>query len=206
MIRPVQLPEHWPRYRVFDYGLDMLACYWAAVDGQGRIWLYRELCRPGLIVSDAAAAILAATPAGERISYTIAPPDMWTTLKDTGRTMAELFTACGVPLVKASNARVQGWLMMKEFLKLRADGRPGLLVFDTCAQLLRSLPSLLHSELNPSDVATEPHELTHQADAVRYLCVHRTLGADGQEPAEEGREDFDQTLRGGAASPGYLYG
>lgn len=29
---PFIIPEHWRRYRAFDYGLDMLACLWAAVD------------------------------------------------------------------------------------------------------------------------------------------------------------------------------
>ncbi len=204
---PFALPQEWARYRVFDYGLDMFACYWAAFDFDGRIWVYREYCESGLIVSDAAAAMLRLTPPEERISYTIAPPDMWTTLKDTGRTMDEIFTSGGVPLVKTSNARVQGWLMVKEFLKIRADGRPGLIIFDTCTALLKNLPALLHSRTNPSDVATEPHDITHQADALRYLCVHRALGA-GRQAAEEGlraAETFDDAMRGGQVSGSYLY-
>jgi len=206
VVRPLPLPRAWPRYRVFDYGLDMFACYWAAIDSGGRIWLYREYCRRGLIVSDAAAAMRTLTPAQEEIRYTIAPPDMWTTLKDTGRTMAESFAQNGVPLVKASSARVQGWLMVKEYLKLRPDGRPGLLIFDTCTALIQNLPALLHSEQNPSDVATEPHDITHQADAVRYLCVYRALGAppEGNEAEAEGAAGYDEAMRGGPVSSSYL--
>lgn len=209
VVRPFFLPRAWPRYRVFDYGLDMFACYWAAIDADGRIWIYREYCERGLIVSDAAAAMRTLTPADERIQYTVAPPDMWTTLKDTGRTMAEIFTRNGIALVRASNARVQGWLILKEFLKLRPDGRPGLLIFEPCTALIRNLPALLHSEKNPSDVATEPHELTHQADAVRYLCVYRALGAAAgkPEPGDDGYgEEYDDALRGGELSTSYLYG
>ncbi|NCB63436.1 MAG: hypothetical protein EOM52_07445 [Clostridia bacterium] len=97
--------------------------------------------------------------------------------------------------------------ILKEFLKLRPDGRPGLLIFDTCTALIRNLPALLHSEHNPSDVAAQPHELTHQADAVRYLCVYRALGAPQcrPEPEDDGRaEEYDDTLRGGAVSSSYL--
>lgn len=205
---PVSLPAAWPRYRVFDYGLDMFACYWAAIDGGGRIWVYREYCEPGLVVSDAAAAMRRLTPPGEEIRYTIAPPDMWTTLKDSGRTMAEIFTEHGVGLVRASNARVQGWMCVKEYLKTRGDGRPGLIVFDTCVSLIRSLPALMHSESNPSDAATEPHDITHSPDALRYLCAHRALGAQRdapRNPEENGRaEEFDDVMRGGAVSGSYL--
>lgn len=207
VVSPFPIPDAWPRYRAFDYGLDMFACYWAAVDEEGRIWLYREYCERGLIVSRAAEAMLRLTPPGERISYTVAPPDMWSAQRETGRTVSEIFAGAGIALVKASNARVQGWLILKEYLKLRPDGRPGLLIFDTCETLIRSLPALLHSEANPSDAAAEPHEYTHGPDAVRYLCSYRTLGARREEPREEtGTEEYDDALRGGAASGSYLYG
>lgn len=39
---------------------------------------------------------------------------MWSTQKDTGRTMAEIFARClAFRLVKASNQRVQGWMAVK---------------------------------------------------------------------------------------------
>ncbi len=173
-----RLPAHWPRYRVFDYGLDMLACFWAAVDESGRIWVYREYCRSGLIVSEAAAAIKALTPAGESIRCTIAPPDLWSTQKDTGRTMAELFAQNGVGLVKAANQRIQGWMAVKEFLKLDGTGRASLLVSPDCRGLIRDISAVQHDGKDPADVATRPHEYTHTVDALRYLCSFRAAAAD----------------------------
>ena len=37
--------------------------------------------------------------------------------------------------------------------------------------LIRTLPALQHDDKNPNDVATEPHELTHIPDALRYFCT-----------------------------------
>ena len=190
VVRPREIPPHWRRYRVFDYGLDMLACYWAAIDPEGRIWVYRELCQSGMIVSEAAKAIREMTPPNERIRCTIAPPDLWSTQKDSGRTMAEIFQANGVPLVKASNHRVQGWMAMKEFLKERADGAPGLVIFSDCQRLIRDLEVVQHDRKNPSDVAGTPHEYTHSPDAIRYLCAFRT---GGDEEPREVWEDSEYT-------------
>ena len=207
VVKPFLVPREWPRYRAIDYGLDMFACLWVAVDFGGRAWVYREVQQPGLIVSDAAALMRGLTLPEERIEYTIAPPDLWSTQKDTGRTLAEVFARNGVGLARASNSRVQGWLTLKEYLKPGADGRPNLLVTEDCPCIIRNLPALRHSDKNPSDCATEPHDITHICDALRYFVQFRTLGAIRQavreEPEERG-EDYDDAMCGGAADEGYL--
>ena len=35
VIEPFEIPKEWTRYRAIDYGLDMLACYWIAIDTKG---------------------------------------------------------------------------------------------------------------------------------------------------------------------------
>lgn len=205
VLQPRELPGSWPRYRVFDYGMDMLACYWAAIDTSGRIWVYREYCQSGLIVSEAAEKIREYTH--EKVQYTIAPPDMWSKQKDSGRSMAEIFNLNGVPLVKASNDRVQGWMVMKEFLRLREDGRPGLVVFPDCTQFIRDVKAVQHDGKNPADVAKEPHEYTHTVDAMRYLCIFRALGAEPPVEVYDDDEpliDYDEYMTGGEMSESYL--
>lgn len=206
VVKPFVVPREWVRYRAIDYGLDMFACLWVAVDFVGRAWVYREVQQSGLIVSDAAALMRSLTLPDERIAYTIAPPDLWSTQKDTGRTMAEVFTANGVGLVKASNSRVQGWLTLKEYLKPMRDGRPGLLVSEECAGLIRNLPALQHSGKNPSDCATEPHDITHICDALRYFVQFRTLGAVRQEARGdmEDEECYENSMTGGEVDESYL--
>lgn len=208
VIKPFLVPQEWIRYRAIDYGLDMFACLWIAVDFDGRAWVYREVQQSGLIVSDAAALMRSLTLPDERIAYTIAPPDLWSTQKDTGRTMAEVFTANGVGLVRANNSRVQGWLTLKEYLKPGRDKRPNLLVSEDCDCIIRNLPALQHSDKNPSDCATEPHDITHICDALRYFVQFRTLGSIRQEVREEEEdeavEDYDDAMTGGEVNDSYL--
>lgn len=114
--RPFGIPQEWRRYISLDYGLDMLACYWIALDSLGNAWVYRELYESSLIVSDAARKIRDWS-LGEKIEQTFAPPDLWNRRQDTGRSAAELFAGQGVYLTRASNDRVNGWLSLKEWLK-----------------------------------------------------------------------------------------
>lgn len=209
-VKPFPIPQEWRRYRAFDYGLDCFACLWIAVDFVGRSYVYREAAESRLIVSQAASLALNVTPDYERIEYTIAPPDMWSTQKDTGRTMAEIFTECGLGLVKGNNSRVQGWLNVKEMLKIMGDGKPGLLIFNDCRGLIDDLQALQSSDKNPSDVATEPHEITHRPDALRYYCQSRFMAPEAQSPydADDDEDtptmDYQTAMCGGAASASYL--
>lgn len=174
---PFEIPAHWRRYRALDYGLDMLACYWIAVSDIGRAYVYRELYQSGLIASDAAKRILAESPGGEEIHATYAPPDLWNRHQDTGRSTAEIFAKEGLRLSRANNDRVQGWLDVKEWLRIYTDEqeRPcaDLCIFDTCINLIRTLPSLQYDAHNRNDTAREPHELTHAPDALRYFIAGR---------------------------------
>lgn len=209
VIAPIAIPDTWRRYRAFDYGLDMLACIWAAVDEKGRCYVYRELCMPELIVREAARQILDNTMPNENIEITFAPPDMWTTLKDTGKTMAETFMLSGLPLVKVSNNRVQGHMQIKEMLADGPDGKPMLLFFKNCRHIIADLPSIQVDEKNPNDCAKEPHDITHTVDALRYFCVSRVMpGAAGAAAEEEEDEDtaesYEGFMCGGEVPQGYI--
>ena len=209
VVKDFPIDPAWTKFRAFDYGLDMFACLWVAVDFNGRCYVYREFAESKLIVSAAAGAALAATPYTERIEYTIAPPDMWSTQKDTGKTMAQVFLECGLGLVKANNSRVQGWMAVKELMKPMADGRPGLMVFASCKGLIDDLMAIQHDEKNPSDCAKQPHELTHRPDALRYFCQLRTLPPEKQEEEEEyfeprRLESYNDFMTGGELDDSYL--
>ena len=208
VVAPFQIPKHWTRYRAFDYGLDMLAVGWFAVDENGRAYMYREYRQSNLNVSEAAEAILANTGRDERISVTFAPPDMWNRQKDSGKSMAELYMTNGVPIVKANNNRVQGWLQVKEFLMDGKDGKPGLLVFNTCKGIINDLQTIQADETTPNDCAKVPHDITHSPDMLRYFCISRTL--PGEVPVEPvypdefDDADVEDEMTGGEVSVGYI--
>lgn len=177
-------PE-WTLYRGIDYGLDMLACVWFGMDSGGRMYVYREVQEPGLVVSEAARLIRELTPAGENVLATAAPPDLWSTQKDSGRTMENLFAQGGVPLVRVSSARVAGWIAIKERLRPGSDGAPGLVIDESCRGLIENLQALRYSERNPSDCDVKPHAITHICDALRYGC-QLPLGGGSAEPEDGG--------------------
>lgn len=179
---PFKIPEGWRRYFAMDYGLDMLAGYWIAVDGDGRAFVYREVYRSGLVVSAAAELIRSMTE--EPIYAHIAPPDMWNRRQDSGRSVAEIFYEHGIMLTRAENSRVAGWFDLHEWLrptKTAFGGKePMLKVFSCCRNLIRSLPALVVDKNNPSDASTEPHEITHAPDAIRYFVAGRPLPASAE--------------------------
>ena len=178
VVEPFEIPQHWRRYFAMDYGLDMLAGYWIAVDERGCAYVYRELYESGLIISDAAKKV-AQYSGGDKIYAYIAPPDLWNRRQDTGRSAAEIFADAGIYLVKSNNDRVQGWMDLKEWLCPVKDEfgnlTPRLRIFENCVNLIRTLPAVLVDGANPNDVAKEPHELTHAPDALRYFIAGRPM-------------------------------
>lgn len=176
---PFAVPPGWRKYVTMDYGLDMLAVLWVALDPGGRAFVYRELAVSDRIISDAAADVKRLSE-GEEIYAYLAPPDLWSRRQETGKSAAEWFSEAGLWLDKTSNSRVDGWYAVKEWLKPSPEG-PKLRIFESCKNLIRCLPLLQHDMKNPSDVAAEPHEITHLPDALRGFCVHRSAPAKGGE-------------------------
>lgn len=224
-IKPFKIPSHWPIYRSFDYGLDCFACFWWAVDEDGRSWAFRYYEREKLIVPEASTEIKNHTLPHENVMATYAPPDMWNRQKDTGRTMAEIFSENGINIVKSDNNRVQGHMMIKTlmapmplndpFVKSlfpagkAPDRMPGLMFFDCLEKPISDIQSIQADDTNPNDCAKDPHDITHSVDAVRYYCITRKLAAETQRVEEEEDEeetiaDYDDYMCGGEISADYI--
>ena len=166
---PFSIPQHWHRYRAIDYGLDCLACVWVAIDERGDYYVYREYAEPDKPISDGARDIVELSE-DEDIDYTAAPPDMWGRSQESGKTKAELFYEAGLPLIKASSNREAGWLALKELLQ-PVNGGSRLHIFSSCTELIECLPALQRDAKHPTDCMTEPHDITHLPDALRYFTI-----------------------------------
>lgn len=225
---PFAIPAHWPRYRSFDYGFDMFACCWWAVDEDGRSWCYRYFEQKGLVAQAAAKAIVDNTPPTEVIQATYAPPDMWAKSKDTGVEIAEKFIQNGVPIVKANNNRIQGHMLMKDamtpgvlkdpFVKeLYSEGAPDklpMLMFfrdESVAHCTDDICDIQSDDANPNDCAKQPHSITHSVDACRYYAISRVLAAEQEQDAkaffddeEESEQDYDDFMCGGDICDSYM--
>lgn len=192
VVEPFEVPAWWRRYVTMDYGLDMLAAYLIAVDEHDMAYAIREVYQgrdlgegaEGLIVSEAAKRTLDMV-GDDKITAYLAPPDLWAARQETGRSVADIFAEHGIALTKTSNDRLDGWMAMHERLHVFEDeqGRrvAKLRIFPLCTNLIRTLPQLRYDDKRVNDVATEPHELTHSADAIRGFCVYWVRAAHIQE-------------------------
>ncbi len=183
---PIPIQPWWQVYRALDYGLDRLACLWCAFDEVGNAYVFRELCVSNTIVSDAARMILSA--GDEPVTATFMPSDLLGRSSQTGVSIYEAFANAGLRGDPVSNPRVPGWLNLKEWLHPVDDGtgnlRPRLRIFNTCRELIRCLPQLQYAKTgDPSDVAKDPHDITHAPDALRYLMDGRPR--PGEKPKDE---------------------
>ncbi len=208
VVNPFIIPKHWRKYIAMDYGTDMLAAYWIALDEQGNGYVYRELYEGrdnhmgannnGHIASVAAERIQELMTADEDIELIMAPPDLWNKSQQTGKSIADTFNDYGLYLTKVSNDRINGWLAMKEWLRVRPDEHgiktARLRIFRTCPNLIRCLPALQYDEKQVNDAAKQPHEITHAPDAIRYFCIYWTYAAEVPVENDDDYVDYDTGL------------
>lgn len=175
---PCAIPAHWRRFRAMDWGYNDPCCVlWFAVDPEGQVLVYRELYVRRTLSSDIARQV-AALSQGERIAYTAASPDAWQQRGlggAQGESIAEVFARGGVPLLPADNRRITGWQRVREALRTGEDGRPGLVIFETCSNLIRTLPLLTYDAHNCEDVSDACED--HAPEALRYGLMSRPIPA-----------------------------
>jgi len=187
VIEPHKLPDKFKLYRTLDYGLDMLACYHIIVDSSGTVSVIHEIHEKNLISSEAAKLIKQRTKdlgfSEADIELTLAPGDLWNRNAETGRSAFDIFYDNGITLTEVSRDRINGWLAVKEVIKVfeerdRVTGNPikksRLKIFSVCRNLISNIPLLQYDDKKVNDAATSPHEITHSCDAIRYFCIYWT--------------------------------
>lgn len=182
VVAPFTIPAEWVRREGIDYGFSAPWCVlWGAEDQDGRVWVYREMYASQVGQSDQAARILSAEQeTGETIKTRAADPSMWAKTGEHNSN-AQIYAEHGVLLAPANNNRVHGWARVHHYLSdapacdlHRAEPFgwetcPLLHVFETCTNLIRTLPPLERSKLKPEDVADGSED--HAPDALRYLLM-----------------------------------
>lgn len=200
VVRPFLVPRDWVRFRGMDWGSAApFAVYWCAVATddtpmhgglvlpRGGIVVYREwygASAPNVglkLTADEVARGIAQRDAGERIDYSVLDPAAFA--RDGGPSIAERMAEAAPSVVfrRADNKRVSergamgGWDQVRHRLNGEGPGRPMLVVFETCKDLIRTLPALQHDKDRPEDVDT--HSEDHGPDALRYACMSRPWAA-----------------------------
>lgn len=178
-----------------DYGMDApFAALWGAKLADDLIVVYRELYRPGLTPAQQAQLIADSEQPGERDVRRRIPVALdracWARNphnvgpKSTGVTVGQLEdpdeppegsiaaayrAVLGPGVVKANNDRLASVALVADKLRVRADKLPRILIYSTCTNLIRTLPTLPRDAKRPEDVDT--HAEDHAYDALRYLLM-----------------------------------
>ncbi|MPM78778.1 hypothetical protein SDC9_125791 [bioreactor metagenome] len=177
---PFVIPSDWLRFACLDYGLDMTACLWLCYPPDlGKLYVYRELYEPDLILSEAAKRIAEAQK-NDIVRYICASPDLAGRRQESGMSGFDVMRASGLSkLTAADNARIAGWRRLREFLHTEIeysnDGnisndniKTRFAIFSCCTNLIRTLPKLTFDKYEAEDASRTPHEFTHAPDALRY--------------------------------------
>jgi hypothetical protein len=183
---PFEIPRGWMRYRSADWGYAAHACVlWLASDFDGTLYVYRELYVKGLTADKFADKVLAMEE-GEQIRKGILDSSTWAKRGDVGPSIAETMIRRGCrwqPSDRSKGSRVAGKLEIHKRLAIRPTGRvleggeeeqkPGLIIFNNCTNLIRTLPTLPLDKNQPEDVDTDAED--HPYDALRYGCASRPI-------------------------------
>jgi hypothetical protein len=201
VIAPRTLPDHWVRFRSFDWGSARpFACHWWAVsDGslsdiaRGCLVNYREWygMKPGepnvglrLTADQVADGIADRERDDPGAIVGVADPAMFA--EDGGPSLAQRMTLRGVSFRPADNKRVPqrgamgGWDQLRARLVGDGDGNPMVLFFSTCRDIIRTLPALQHDDQRPEDLDSDMED--HAADSVRYAVMSRPWTRDVEKP------------------------
>lgn len=177
VVEPFNIPYEWKKIICIDYGFaSPSAVYWCAVSPEGYFYVYRELYEAQLTASSLADRIIAMTTDSENIKYWVADPSIWSRKGESGLSVAEIMKntyrdkkRMGLDLVQGNNDRINGWRMVREYLKpfMVGDNKMAKLqVFNTCYEFIRTFPTLVYDAIKVEDLDSDGED--HAADSVRY--------------------------------------
>ena len=178
IVDPFEVPKGWQRFRAADWGYSSPACVlWFAIDYDNNLWIYRELYTQK-ITADVFARKVLMLEKDEYIRYGVLDASTWAKRGDVGPSIAETMIQTGCrwrPSDRTPKSRISGKLEIHKRLKISDDKKkePGLRIFSTCRNLIRTFPLLPLDDHNPEDVNT--HAEDHAYDALRYGCMSRPM-------------------------------
>lgn len=174
VVVPFEIPKHWIKWFAYDWGYNSFAAgVWLTKDpSTERIYVYREFYEHAMTASAQAETIIMLDDEGIRMR--LADPSLWKQIgnAETGQTVAAIFEKNGIYFTPANNDRKAGKNAVHEALAPKADGLPGLQVFSSCVNFIRTVPTIPIDINRIEDVMTKGVE-DHLYDAVRYGLMNQ---------------------------------
>lgn len=188
VVKPFDIPLHWPRYMSFDYGYSKPASVgWWAIDPLGKAIRYKEwyLCETGrpntglmLTPRQIAEGILdreAEETKNNIVIDRIADPSIFD--RSRGDSVAQQMEPSegkrGIYFRPGDNTRLAGKSQIHERLRFDDEGKPMLQVFSTCTDFIRTIPTLPYSTTKVEDVDSDAED--HIYDECRYFAMARPV-------------------------------
>lgn len=184
---PFRIPDDWPRFRSMDWGYKTPGCiHWFAMDGDGNLYCYRELTFKEKTDVEVAKMVREIEFGmglwHQKRSMLSGPADtqLWEEKGESGRTKAMAMAQNGVYWLKADKkSRQHNAEHLTSRLKDHNNKKttPGLVIFNTCRDLLRTLPMIGTMEGNtecPDDGGED-----HWHDSLLYAVAYASRGRVG---------------------------
>ena len=178
VVDPFEIPKGWQRFRAADWGYSSPACVlWFAIDYDNNLWIYRELYTQK-ITADVFARKVLELERGEYIRYGVLDASTWAKRGDIGPSIAETMIQQGCrwrPSDRTPKSRISCKLEIHKRLRIVDEKKkePGIRIFSTCRNLIRTFPLLPLDDNNLEDINT--HAEDHAYDALRYGCMSRPM-------------------------------
>ena len=193
VVKPLPIPDYAPLYMTFDWGYGApFALLWFWVDADNRIYAFAEdygwngTPNQGLRLTDSQIA--------ERIKQKEERMGIWgrdirrLAGKDSfnkkpdymgggqGPSTAEVFSNHGIYIAPGDPSRILKIRQVHERLRLYEDMAPMLQVYDTCEQVIRTIPLLQADDANPEDIDGSGE--SHLYDCIALMAMARPMSMD----------------------------
>lgn len=187
--------DGWSRYRAQDYGYDNpTVVLWITVDPMDRVIIYDEFYRNHMTEPNIANSLVrmgkirnqdAEThrsgkvyEAGYKNKFVPLCDDKntryeWTVSDVSGKAQRMLYAELGIPAFGYKQDLMEGLNKVRECLKIRSDGTPGLYISDKCVHTIKefnlySYPAISATNIPRTD-EKPAKQWDHSMDALRYF-------------------------------------
>lgn len=163
VVQPFDIPDDWVRYRGVDFGFtNPFCCLWVARSPDDDFYVYREYYKAQTSIMTHIEVVNERSD-GENFQGTFADPE---NAEDRS-----VMRKHGIPTFTAKKDVQRGIEKMQEKLKVKENGKPSLLVFSTCRNLISEFLSYSYPKgtkaRNASDLPTPKKD--HAVSALRYV-------------------------------------
>ena len=164
--KPFDIPDHWPRDMTIDFGVrNPFAALWIAHDMDNDIlYVYREYFKTEKTTLENGRMIRALSARDPELRWIVADPES----KD-GRLLLSRELGMHTKPAPKHYGVMETINMVKDRLKLNAEGKPALIIFDNCRELLKEFRKYKWKKTAGKDQPEKLHD--HGLDAIRYeIC------------------------------------